>query len=237
MRKRILLILLMLNTAPLGAATIPGQLNQTEIKRMLETLGLPSVTRFLRSAEPYPFWPGIKFGFEVLMLPGKELNNLGDQQGTIPSVNFVPRVHIVKGLFYGFEIAVNFFPLNSTNSLSTVGAALKWTAVNEDTAPYSAAPYFGVTRFTGFGGIEGTDFELGGIFSKDLVRFKPYIGGGVVFTSGKIINGLASGVDEGNISSIHFFAGTEIELPVNLTFQMDLMNLAFSATVFVGKKF
>ena len=44
-------------------------------------------------------------------------------------------------------------------------------------------------------------------------------------------------VTSGSENTLHIFAGAEIELPVNLTFQVDLFNLAVSASVFFGKKF
>lgn len=233
--KHILLAFLLCVNLPAGE--LPSQLTPSDLDRMVEVIGLTANSRILRSAEPYKSWPGVKLGFELLFVPTSDLNSLGDGRGTLSSVTILPRIFLSKGLFAQLEIMANFFPMSTVNSLSTYGIGAKWTAMTERQGPFSAAAFANYTSIDGFGTYDGSNFELGALLSKDYVKFKPYAGAGLVFASGTVPAGLAVGDNSASENSIHLFGGVEVELPVNLTVQVDLMNVALSVSMFVGKRF
>ena len=67
---------------------------------------------------------------------------------------------------------------------------------------------------------------------------KPYLGLGILMANGTIDPSYVTATSNSTWNStIHISLGTEIELPLNITAQLDLMNLAFGGSLFVGKKF
>ncbi len=226
----------------LSASTLPKQLNASDIGRVTEIVGIPAVARLMRSAESYESWPGLKLGFEVLAVGERGLNNLGDNTGTMPSVNPVPRLYLSKGLFYDTEITLSFFPTSEVNPVSTLGVILKYTFYQEQADSWlSIAGFFGVTDVEAFrSAYHGTDVEIGVILSKDYVRLKPYLGLGILAARGEVDPSLlAAGFTDNDtwLSTLHAFIGTEIELPLTFGAQIDLFNLSVGASFFVGKKF
>ncbi|MCB0406293.1 MAG: hypothetical protein KDD51_16045 [Bdellovibrionales bacterium] len=219
------------------AASLPTGMTQAEVDKTVEVLGTGGATRLLRSAEPYPFYPGIKVGFEALFFSSSSLIGMGNGDGSMPPVLFVPRLYLAKGLVADVDLILSFLPGGVVPSLSTVGAALKWTFLSErENIPGSIAAYFAYTSLRGLDRYLGTDLEFGLLASRDLVRVRPFLGLGVLFASGTVQN-TVSGQLEGRHSTFHLFGGIEWELPANITLQLDLMNLNFQGSVFVGKKF
>ena len=80
---------------------------------------------------------------------------------------------------------------------------------------------------------------MGVIFSRDYVRLKPFVSLSALVVKGEINQDrLRANVDNTSWrSTLHASIGTEIELPVNMTAQLDFFNLAVGGSVFVGKKF
>lgn len=233
------LFLLGLSLSAIGAS-LPGQLGVSDLDRVTEVVGFAASSRLMRSAECYDSFPGIKFGFEVTMVPTKNLNALGDATGSVPGFAPSPRLFLSKGLFWDTELILSAFPSSDANPISSVGGLLKYTFFQEKEGWLSAATFLGFTRIHAFGNqYQGTDVELGMVISKDYVRIKPYLGFGVLYANGKFDRAvLRSGIDDSaSLATLHLTLGTEIELPLNVTAQVDLMNLSLGGSVFVGKKF
>lgn len=227
--------------APLSASTLPGALGPSDVGRVVEIVGVPSVARPMRSAESYSTWPGLKLGFEVFTLGERGLNSLGNGTGTLPGLSPVPRLYLSKGLFYDTEITLSFFPTSEVNPVATLGVIFKYCFYQEQADWLSIAGYLGFTDVEAFRSqYHGTDVEIGVIFSKDWVRMKPYLGLGVLAARGEVDRALlATGVTDNDawVSTLHAFLGTEIELPLTFGAQVDLFNLSLGASFFVGKKF
>ncbi len=218
-------------------ARIPTGLSQSDLNRLTEYLGAPATTRLMRSAEAYDVFPGFRFAVEVNMLPTADLNSLGDKNGTFAGINPTPRFSFSKGIAYGFEIQLNYFPENVMNVLSGMGGALKWNIIDEREEAYSGALFASYTSLSGFEkSYLGSDIEGGILVSKDYVRVKPFAGAGLILSKGQVPSNYAARPDEreGRFHTVHSFVGCEIQLPVNLTFQLDLMNLSPMVTLLVG---
>ena len=234
-------VLVLAITSQASASTLSGKLTPSDISRINEIVGIPSVARPLRSAESYESWPGLKIGFEVLFLGERGLNDLGDRSGTLPKVSPVPRLYLSKGLFYDLEMTISFFPTSEVNPVSTLGVIFKYCFYQEQSDWLSIAAFLGFTDVEAFrSAYHGTDVEAGILLSKDFVRLKPYLGLGVLAARGEVSRTtLATGVTENSawVSTLHAFLGTEIELPLTFGAQVDLFNLSLGASFFVGKKF
>jgi hypothetical protein len=226
---------------PVQASSLAKKLSASDIRRVVEIIGLPAAARLMRSAETYPSWPGVKIGIEVLALGERGLNDIGDRSGTLPSVNPIPRLYLSKGLFWDTELTISFFPTSDVNPVATLGVMLKHCFYQEQTDWLSLSAFVGITDIEAFrSSYHGTDFEAGLLISKDYVRLKPYVGLGVLIARGEVDRTLLdTGVADNDAwaATLHAFIGTEIELPLTFGAQLDLFNLAVGASFFVGKKF
>ncbi len=195
-------------------------------------------TRVLRSAESYVSWPGLKLGAEATFLPADRLLNLGNRLGATAAFLPAPRIYVAKGLLESFEFIGSFF-FSGLNTTSSIGGILKWTVLPEQEEWIALAAFVGLTGVDAFRGeFQGTCFEGGLLISKDYVRFKPYFGASMLLAQGRVAPALAAGSPQsGSLINTHFFLGSEWELPVNLTFQVDLIGLDPYFTLFIGKKF
>jgi len=228
-------------TSPVArAASLPGNLTPPEIDEIIQVVGLGSATKMMRSAEAYrEFFPGLKLGLEINVFTSKNIGSFGDQTGSVPGFVPMPRLYIAKSLFFDLEFIFSVFPSSFMHTTSSYGGILKWTFYNEKENYLSAAAYVGYTKVSAFSGdFEGSDIELGAVASKDYVRLRPYIGAGLLFASGTVRRELSQAADNGGSqSTIHAFIGAEFNFPINVTVQLDFMNLAPQGSLFFGKKF
>jgi len=238
MKIRLFVFFLVFHFRAMGAS-LPGELSAVDVDRVIEILGFGGATRLLRSAEPYEAFPGLKIGVELGFIPSKDINALGNQLGSIPTIMFPPRLYVAKGLFLDLEFIFSFFPSGIISTISSYGGILKWTFLHEAEHSISAAGYGGYTKISAFDSTyEGSDWEFGVVASKDYVRTRPFAGLGLLFASGSVPPSFAKTPKfSGSQSTIHIFLGLEVELPVNVTLQFDLMNLSPSGSLFLGKKF
>lgn len=218
--------------------TLPNGLSPTDIDTLVSEIGPTSASRFLRSAESYVAWPGIKFGVEVMAVATRDLPGLGNANGSAPSYLPAPRIYLVKGLGADFELLVNGMPA-MRNSIATWGLGLKWAAQTEEETWLAIAGFLTYTHVDGFdGGYLGNDIEFGAILSKDYVRLKPYFVVGALVAQGEVAPSLAATVQRASWQgAFHLAVGAEIELPVNFTLQFDLMNFYPMGTFLISKKF
>lgn len=218
-------------------ARIPTGLSQSDIDRLIEYLGPPATTRLLRSADAYDVFPGLRFAVEVSFLPTGEINDLGDKNGTFAGLNPTPRFSFSKGIGYGLEFQLNYFPENIMNVLSSMGGSVKWMIIDERESEFSGSVYGAYTNLSGFEqSFTGRNIELGAVFSKDFVRLRPFAGAGLIFSTGKVASNFAvrSNERDGTHYTVHSYLGCEILLPMNVTVEIDMMNLSPMLTLLVG---
>jgi hypothetical protein len=224
-----------------SASSLSSSLGPSDVRRVVEIIGVPAAARLMRSAEAYESWPGLKIGFEVLAIGERDLNLLGNGTGTLPGLSPVPRLYLSKGLFYDLELTLSFFPTSDVNPVATLGVIVKYCFYQEQSDWLSIAGFIGITDVEAFRSTyHGTDIEVGVVISKDYVRMKPYVGLGILAARGEVDTSLlAAGTTDNDAwySTLHGFIGTEIELPLTFGAQLDLFNLSLGASFFVGKKF
>ncbi len=240
MKLRLSLFLLLFGGLPLLASSLPGAMSEADIAQLVQAISQPSATKLLRSAEPYQdFFPGIKVGLEVSILMPQDTNTLGDGTGAIPGFIPAPRIYLAKSLFYNLEFIFSFMPTSLSNIVSTTGGILKWSFYNEKESFISGAAFAGYTGISALNGAyKGRDLEVGAYISKDYVRIRPYLGLAMLFANGTIPAVLAkTSVTTVSQNSLHAFLGMEIQLPIELTFQLDLVNLTPRGSLLLAKTF
>lgn len=225
---------LLLMTSPLSAASLPSNLSSEEVGRAIQIFGVGSGMRLLRSSEALPDWPGFKAGVELTLQPMKNINSLGNANGTLPTLFPMPRFYFAKGLGHGGELLIGTFPFIMRNTVATYGALLKWTVRPEDEYFLATAVFAGYTRMLALNNsLRAHTLEVGISVSKDYVRLRPY--GGVAFALSVGDVGSGSGLTRsGTVNSFKLFAGFELELPMSLSVQLDFLDLLPSASVLVG---
>lgn len=207
------------------------------MEKVTRLIAMGGTTRLLRASDAYSSWPGLKLGVEATFFPGDRLNQLGNRNGAASAFLPIPRLYLAKGLFERLEIIGSFF-FGGLNTVSSVGALLKWTAIPENEDWLAVAVFGGVTGLTAFNDeFSGMNGEAGFLISKDYVRFKPYAGASLLLASGHVAPALSAVPNSPTLLGTHIFVGMEWELPVNLTVQGDLINSDPFITLFIGKKF
>jgi len=238
MWRRLFLVLSIGFTGGAWGATLPTGLRPADIAQLVSVVGFGTASHLLRSAEPYATWPGAKVGMEIPAFGRKEINLLGDANGSVPDVLLAPRLFISKGLFSDLEFTLTFLPASVSN-FSSFGGLLKWGFYKESSSWLASAAYFSYAEVTGFSkGYSGSNVEFGVAFSKDYVRMCPYFGGGFLFARGTVLpEYAATPVLSALQTTLHLFMGVEFELPLNITIQADLVNLTPTGTLFIGYHF
>ncbi len=234
------LSIFLLLSGALSAASLPAAMSENDIGQLVQAITIPSVTKLMRSAEPYnDLFPGFKIGLEINVLAPQNMNLLGDGTGAIPGFIPAPRIYLAKSLPANLEIIFSFMPSSLSNIVSTTGGILKWSFYNEKETFISGAAYAGVTGVSAFSGLyTGKDLEAGLYLSKDFVRIRPYLGAGLLYGDGNIPAVLASTpVTSTSQIAFHGFFGMEIELPIELGFQVDLFNVTLRGSMLIGKTF
>ena len=235
---------LLMVVPPVPGTTLPGGLNPAEIGRVVGVMSTGTASRLVRSAEVYPLFPGMKLGVEIVFFPTEDVGFLGARNGSLPSLQPMPRLFLAKGVLPFLEISANFFPAAVPSLPSTVGGTVKWDLLNEREHYVEASAYGGYTVAEAYeGDFKGSAYELGVLVSRDFVAMKPFLGIGGVFGTGTVHPRLAQTQKvEGTSLNMRAFMGAEFDMPLNISCQLELTNLApnsvsLSSAVFLGKRF
>jgi hypothetical protein len=227
---------------PCFASNLSTGMNSAEVDQVVEKLGQGAASKLLRSAESYPvFFPGVKISVEINTLYAKDLDTFGNANGTVGGLIPVPRLNLAKSLILNLEWIFNYFPGATSSSISGWGSIIKWNFFQDKSKYLDGALYVGYTKVDGANGdYSGSDYEGGIYFSRDYVKYRPYVGLGVLMAKGEVTSGLvrAGASNVSTQSTLHAFLGSEMVLPVlTLAGQLDMFNLSPRVSVSIGKKF
>jgi hypothetical protein len=225
-------------TQTLSAARLPRGISADDLGTLIQTLGMGNATRVMRSAEAYPTLPGLKISLETALVPSGSLSELGNNSASLPVLIPSPKLNITKGLGRGLEASLNISTESILDTMGTVGFLGKWTYLEEKDSFATAALFLSFTKLSGFKeSFKGSDFELGVLASKDFVRLKPFVGLGLLLANATVTKTISPQVQNGTVLRPHLFLGGEIELPMNITFQIDFAGLSPSGSFSLGYQF
>jgi hypothetical protein len=110
---------------------------------------------------------------------------------------------------------------------------LRYTFADEKENWFAAATYFNFTAIDAYDStFKGNDYEAGVVVSKDYVRAKPYLGAGFLLASASVMT--AQQMSNSVQVVVHSYFGVELEFPVNVTLQFDLMDFTPSGSLLFG---
>lgn len=184
--------------------------NAGSVEILVKTSALGTAHHAYQPPSPLGIVIGVDVGVEVtaLQVPSDFAAILATAAGVptsqIPNLVAIPRLNLHKGLPKGFDVGVSWMGggwIGYADQLNVLGFDLKWTlptrSFKSGKPTIAVRADFSTTRLWF---IESIDFELETLASWNLPLLEPYLGFGVHFWSGNLVNlptgasGLLAGV-------------------------------------------
>lgn len=219
----ILVLALIISSRPASAGELdieldPNKLGQAVFNDFSKEIGLAISYLPMAPAEPLGVL-GFDIGIEVTAIDIDE--GLWDSvitDGDTPGTIILPRVHLQKGLPFGFDIGASYTRVPSSN-VKIIGGEVKWAIVSGN----AALPAIAIRgSYTTLSGVDDLDLETIGAdisISKGFAFVTPYAGYGQVWIN-----------SEEKVTTSRFKEKTNVAKPfVGLKLSLALINFVFEA--------
>ena len=216
--RRLLAAPLLACVLPVAAGDLPtlGDLTQDQFRRLSEDLGAALSYKGVTPATPLGAL-GFDVGIEVSATDIQNSDLFRLAGNSAPDYIVVPRLHVYKGLPWGFDIGA--FVGGATEVDATVyGLDARWAVLDDGVATPAVALRLSGTQSSDIGGLKVTTFAGDLMVSKKLTIATPYLGVGVVRTNADPGIG---GLSDETFNKSRVFGGVNLNLAV--------VNLAFEA--------
>ena len=146
----------------------------------------------------------------------------------------IPKVHVHKGLFGGFDIGA--FAAGAPDvSASLFGADVRYTFLDDGLATPAVGVRLSGTRATGLGDLKVSTAAVDLTVSKRFTALTPYVGAGTVRIQS---SAAGTGLAEERINQARVFGGLNVNLlAVNLAFEAEKMGDNVSLSAKLGWRF
>lgn len=217
---------------------LPHDLNKSDRKQMLRTLGFGTTGKSLSNPYPLGGYSGVDIGMAIEVVPTQDLSTLGSSSSRQYLSEFsYPKIIIGKGLYSNVDVYVHFIPFSESRGISDYGCLVRW-AFFEGTflpATLSLNLHTNSVNISNLFTNQSSGVDLVAGFNAD--GFSIYAGTGAVIAKGTFIGG-DKGITElepdpatGNMSrptateeeySNHYFVGTTVNFAsLYFSFQID----------------
>lgn len=195
-----------------------NQLAQIEFRRLSEDLGAAISYKAIVPAEALGL-TGFDVGFEVTAtrLQNREAWDRASS-GDAPSVVYLPKIHIHKGLPLGLDVGAFYAAAPDTN-VKLTGVELRYALIKGSVATPALGLRGSYTKLSGINQLEANTTGLELTVSKGFTLVTPYAGVGRVWVEATPQN--ASGLQAEDFALTKYFVGANINLA--------LLNLALEA--------
>ncbi len=212
-------------------------LTQSDFRSLSEDLGAALSFKPMIPSEPL----GIT-GFDIgLAATGTRLKNssvLSKASGndSVSSTLYVPSLRAHKGLPFDIDIGVNYTAVPSSN-LKLYGGELRWAVIAGNTALPAVAIRAAITRLNGVDqlGFDTTSLDVS--VSKGVLNLTPYAGVGQVWVKSTPKQSAASVLSAEKFTQTKVYAGVNVNLGLNLDFEVDSTGGITSFGVKAGVRF
>lgn len=212
-----------------------NQLIQTDFRRLSEDLGAALSYKAVIPATPLGL-TGFDLGVEVSATQLKN-RDAWDRasSSTAPDTLYVPKLHLHKGLPFGFDIGAFYTSVPSSN-IKLWGAELRYAIIKGG----AVTPALGLRgTYSKLSGVDQLDLHTRGLellVSKGFVIFTPYAGVGRVWTVSEPVG--VTNVSKEEFSQGKYFVGGNINLGlINLALEADKTGDAASYNAKLGFRF
>jgi len=210
---------------------------QSEFKAFSQDLGAALSYKAVSPAEPLGL-TGFDIGLEVT---GTKLNHsdVWDKasSGSAPSTLPIPKLHVIKGLPFNFDVGAVYTKIPTTN-ISLLGGELRYAILEGGVASPAVAVR---GTFTKLSGVDQLDFSTKGLelsVSKGFAMLTPYAGVGEVWVDSKPKADAATVLNKESFQQTKYFAGVNINFALlNIDLDYDNTDSTDSYTVKLGWRF
>ncbi|NOY84825.1 MAG: hypothetical protein GXO96_08405 [Nitrospirae bacterium] len=220
-----LLMTLIIANRPVSAGELNIELKNVDqplFENFSKEIGLAISYLPMAPAEPLGVL-GFDIGIEVTVInidKGLWRNVITDNP---PDTLVLPRIHLQKGLPFGFDIGASYTKLPSSN-IKVIGGELKWAVVSGN----AALPAIAIRgSYTTLSGVDDLDLETMGAdisISKGFLFVTPYAGYGQVWITSEA--NPRFNMQKEKISVAKPFVGAKISLAlINFVFEADFGDL------------
>lgn len=177
---------------------------------------------------------GFDIGLELTATNVKNTSDFSAAGAGSPSELFVPKLHVYKGLGWGFDIG-GFVGGSSAVGATLIGADLRYAFVDDSLTTPAVAVRVSGTRAQDMGDVSLNTVGLDVLISKKLTAFTPYAGAGVVQVSSRVGN---SNLAEEKFNKGRGFVGLNTNLfGANFAIEAEQMGSNASLSAKVGLRF
>ena len=189
-----------------------NSLLQAEFKDLTSDLGAALSYKAIRPAEPMGSL-GFDIGFEVTSTRMETDALEQATTGSAPSQLLVPKLHVSKGLPFGFDVGAFYTSVPSSN-IGLVGGELSYAVFEGGTLMPAVSVRGTFSRLTGVDELDLTTKGLELSVSKGFAFFTPYAGIGQVWIDSETNTGL----EDESLTKNKYFLG--------INFNLGLVNFA-----------
>lgn len=189
-----------------------GSLNQNLFKDLTADLGAALSYKAIRPAEPMGTL-GFDIGFEVTSTKMESDALEQATSGNAPNELIVPKLHVSKGLPFGFDVGAFYTSVPSSN-IGLVGGELSYALFEGGVVSPAVSVRGTYSRLTGVDQLDMTTKGLELSISKGFAFFTPYAGVGQVW----IDSATNVGLEDESLTKNKYFLGFNLNL--------GLMNIA-----------
>jgi len=225
----------------LHAASLAGNLSESDIKHINSTVIFPSIHRSWTGNALSPEGPlGFELGLETAFVFRRDLLEIGDRRGVAPSVIPVPRVWTSVEIPLHIKLSAHAGLGGLFDGIETYGFGAQWAFFKDPAADTSFSVDFRYTRVNLFDDASSNLMGFAAQASKDLIVWQPYAGAGFLVANTTVDSDvLSAGTSAGPHTSAtyHLFVGARIDLIAKLSVQLDVMAARPSVGVLLEKSF
>lgn len=236
--------ILALSILSLGSLSLPAQaanldalnlLSQSDFRLLSEDLGATLSYKPLSPGEPLGI-TGFDLGIEVT---ATKLENAAifdnAVTGTAPSTLYLPKLHVHKGLPFGFDIGASYAGVPDSN-IKVWGAEVRYAILKGSTATPALAVRASYSALNGVDQLKLTTTGLDLSISKGFAMFTPYAGIGKVWVTST--PDPSTGLVEEDFDLNKLFVGVNMNLAViNIAVEGDKTGDATSYGIKFGWRF
>jgi hypothetical protein len=210
-----------------------GNITQDQLRGIAEDLGAAFSYKGVTPASSLGI-TGFDVGVELTDTKVKNSSAFRAAGGGDPSDLFIPKIHIYKGLGWGFDIG-GFVGGSSTVSATLIGLDLRYAFVDDSLTTPAFAVRISGTRAQDLGDLTMNTAALDLMVSKKLAVFTPYAGIGTVRVQSNV---KGTSLAEENFNKGRGFVGLNTNfLGANLALEYEQMGSNPSLSAKIGMRF
>ncbi len=210
-----------------------GTLSQSQFLKLSTDLGAAAAYKGVTPATPLGL-TGFDVGVEVTQT--KIENTSEFRQAGVGDISnlYVPKIHVAKGLPYGFDIGAFVSRVSGVNG-SLIGAEARCAILDDGVATPAVGIRLSGSKLTGVSHVSLSTFAIDAMLSKKLTLVTPYIGVGTVRVKS---NADVASLREEGFSKSRLFVGMNVNfLVTNFAVEAEKMGDNTSLSAKVGFRF